>query len=120
MQNFTLYNPTTIYFGEGQIASLATALSKYKNILLTYGKGSIKQNGVYDQVMSQLKNHRVIEFAGIEPNPTYETLMQAVQIARKEKVDFILAVGGGSVVDGTKFISPKSAIPCLFINNPRD
>lgn len=105
MQNFTLYNPTKIYFGKGQIASLTTALEEHKNILITYGKGSIKQNGVYDQVLANLQQRRFIEFGGIEPNPTYETLMQAVQIARDKKIDFILAVGGGSVLDGTKFIS---------------
>lgn len=105
MQNFTLYNPTKIYFGKGQIASLTTALEEHKNILITYGKGSIKQNGVYDQVLANLQQRSFVEFGGIEPNPTYETLMQAVQIARDKKIDFILAVGGGSVLDGTKFIS---------------
>ena len=72
--------------------------------MMTYGGGSIKKNGVYDQVMSALKGHSVIEFSGIEPNPHYETLMKAVEIIKREQVDFLLAVGGGSVIDGTKFI----------------
>ena len=105
MQNFILYNPTKIYFGQGQIASLNTALGQHHNILITYGQGSIKRNGVYDQVIANLKPRNYIDFAGVEPNPTYETLMQAVEIARQNKIDFILAVGGGSVLDGTKFIS---------------
>lgn len=110
MQNFIFHNPTKIYFGTGQIAALSAAIPANKQtIMITYGKGSIKQNGVYDQVIAALKKRSskttIIEFAGIEPNPTYETLMQAVQLARSNKVDFILAVGGGSVIDGTKFIS---------------
>ena len=72
---------------------------------MTYGGGSIFRNGVYDQVKEALQNVEVIEFGGIEPNPRFETLMKAVEIIRKEKIDFILAVGGGSVIDGTKFIS---------------
>jgi len=105
MKNFTLCNPTKIYFGKGQIASLSEALGNYKNILITYGKGSIKQNGIYDQVIAQLKGRIFTEFGGIEANPTYETLMQAVEIVRTKKIDFILSVGGGSVLDGTKFIA---------------
>ena len=104
MLNFTFRNPVKIIFGEGQIAALANEVPENKRILLTYGGGSIKKNGVYDQVMAALKNHTVIEFGGIEPNPTYETLLKAVDIIKKEKIDFVLAVGGGSTVDGTKFI----------------
>jgi NADP-dependent alcohol dehydrogenase len=72
---------------------------------MTYGGGSIKQNGVYDEVRAALAGHTVLEFAGIEPNPSYETLMQAVALVKSERIDFLLAVGGGSVVDGTKFIA---------------
>lgn len=105
MQNFTFYNPVKIYFGKDQIAALNEAIPKGKTILFAYGKGSIKKNGVYDQAMAALKGYKIVEFSGIEPNPTYETLMKAVEVARENKVDFILAVGGGSVIDGIKFVS---------------
>jgi NADP-dependent alcohol dehydrogenase len=105
MLNFTFYNPTKILFGKSQIASIAREIPKDQRILITYGGGSIKQNGVYDQVMAALAGRTVFEFAGIEPNPTYETLMEAVRVAREKNVDFLLAVGGGSVIDGTKFIA---------------
>ncbi|MBL8259595.1 MAG: iron-containing alcohol dehydrogenase [Candidatus Competibacteraceae bacterium] len=116
MLNFSFYNPTKILFGKGQIAAIAKEIPKDQRILLTCGGGSIKRNGVYDQVMAALANRTVLEFAGIEPNPTYETLMRAVELARREKVDFLLAVGGGSVVDGTKFIA--AAVP--FAGEPWD
>jgi NADP-dependent alcohol dehydrogenase len=116
MLNFTFYNPTKILFGKDQIAKIGKEIPKDQRILLTYGGGSIKQNGVYDQVMAALAGRTVFEFAGIEPNPTYETLMKAVELARREKVDFLLAVGGGSVVDGTKFIA--AAVP--FAGEPWD
>jgi len=109
MNNFTYQNTTRIHFGKGQIARLERELMPYHKIMLLYGGGSIKQNGVYHQVMQQLKAKQVIEFGGIEANPRYETLMKAVGIARTEQVDFLLAVGGGSVIDGTKFVA--AAIP---------
>lgn len=105
MQNFTLHTPTKILFGEGQIAELGKEIPADARILITYGGGSIKRNGVLDQVHAALQGRDVREFAGIEPNPTYETLMKAVEIVRAENIDFLLAVGGGSVVDGTKFIA---------------
>ena len=105
MFNFTLENPTKIHFGKGKIAKLSTELNKEQRILLTYGSGSIKQNGVYDQVMQALKGYQVFEFGGIEANPKFETLLKALPIIRENNIDFILAVGGGSVIDGTKFIS---------------
>jgi len=105
MENFDFYNPVTILFGKGKIAELNQHIAKDAKILITYGGGSIKKNGVYDQVMSALKDYQVIEFGGIEPNPHFETLMKAVEIVRSEKIDFLLAVGGGSVLDGTKFIA---------------
>ncbi|OGT11769.1 MAG: aldehyde reductase [Gammaproteobacteria bacterium GWE2_42_36] len=117
MLNFEFYNPVKIYFGEGQIASLTTAIPKEARILITYGKGSIKKNGVYDQVKTALNGHaHVWEFEGIEPNPKYETLMKAVMLARQHQVDFLLAVGGGSIIDGTKFIA--AAVP--FEGEPWD
>jgi len=105
MNNFRYYNPTTIVFGKGTIAKLDELVNKKQKILLLYGGGSIKKNGVYDQVMKALGKRKVLEFGGIEANPDYATLMQVVEIVRKKDVDFMLAVGGGSVIDGTKFIS---------------
>lgn len=109
MFNFEYQNTTKIIFGKDQISALSAQINMSKKVLVTYGGGSIKANGVYDQVMAALSEHDVIAFGGIEPNPTYETLMQAVQLAKEENIDFLLAVGGGSVVDGTKFIA--AAIP---------
>lgn len=105
MNNFEFYCPTKIVFGKGSIAKLNELLDKNQKILMIYGGGSIKKNGVYDQVKEALKGFNVIEFSGIEPNPTYETCMKAVEIVKKENIDFLLAVGGGSVLDGTKFIA---------------
>lgn len=105
MKNFTYYNPTRIHFGKGQISKLNTELPADARILLTYGGGSIKKNGVYDQVMKAVGQRHIVEFGGIEPNPRYETLMKAVAVIREQKLDYLLAVGGGSVVDGTKFIA---------------
>lgn len=105
MQNFSYYNPTRILFGKGQIAAIAAQIPKGSKVLVTYGGGSIKQNGVYDQVKAALAGFEWHEFGGIEPNPRYETLMRAVEIVRREKVTFLLAVGGGSVCDGSKFIA---------------
>ncbi|WP_299757414.1 iron-containing alcohol dehydrogenase [uncultured Pontibacter sp.] len=104
MNNFTFYNPVKILFGKGQISAVSQEIPAGARVMMTYGGGSIKKNGVYDQVMEALKGFEVIEFSGIEPNPHYETLMQAVEIAKRQKIDFFLAVGGGSVIDGTKFI----------------
>ncbi|MGB6327356.1 MAG: iron-containing alcohol dehydrogenase [Halarcobacter sp.] len=101
-------NPTAIHFGKGQIASIIKYLSKDNKILLVYGGGSIKKNGVYDEVLSALEGYDYLEFSGVESNPTYETLSKAVELAKSEKVDFILAVGGGSVIDGSKYIAAAS------------
>ena len=105
MNNFIFQNPTKLVFGKGQIAQLATLIPAEKNIMITYGGGSIFKNGIYDQVKEALKNHNVTEFGGIEPNPEYETLMRCVKECKEKKIDFLLAVGGGSVIDGTKFIA---------------
>jgi len=105
MQNFILHTPTKILFGQDQIAGLAQQIPADARILITYGGGSVKKNGVLDQVYAALAGRNVQEFYGIEPNPTYETLMKAVDVVRAENIDFLLAVGGGSVVDGTKFIA---------------
>lgn len=116
MLNFELYNPTNYVFGKEQMAKLTDLVPKNTKILLAYGGGSIFKNGVYDQVKKALSNTELIEFGGIEPNPRYETLMKAVEIIRKENIGFILAVGGGSVIDGVKFISAA----VKFEGNPMD
>ncbi len=105
MNNFNFYNPVRILFGKGKIAEIGKYIPENARIMITYGGGSIMKNGVYDQVKAALKGKDVVEFGGIEANPRYETLMKAVEKVKAEKVDFLLAVGGGSVVDGTKFIA---------------
>ncbi|EKB04432.1 iron-containing alcohol dehydrogenase [Myroides odoratimimus] len=105
MLNFELYNPTRLLYGKGQIGEIANLIDKKSKVLVVYGGGSIKKNGVYDQVIKALEGYEVVEFSGVEPNPRYETLVKAVDLIKKEKVDFILGVGGGSVIDGVKFIS---------------
>jgi len=105
MKNFSFRNPTKLLFGKGTIAKLAAEIPVDKKLMLTFGGGSVKQNGVYNQVVEALKNHNYIEFWGIEPNPKIATLRKAVDLGKAEKVDFLLAVGGGSVLDGTKLIS---------------
>jgi NADP-dependent alcohol dehydrogenase len=105
MNNFNFYNPVKILFGKGKIAEVSKNIPADAKILMTYGGGSIFKNGVYEQVKAALKGFNVIEFGGIEPNPHYETLMKAVDVVKAEKIDYLLAVGGGSVLDGTKFIA---------------
>ncbi|MDY7574539.1 iron-containing alcohol dehydrogenase [Actimicrobium sp. CCI2.3] len=105
MNNFDYANPTHILFGKGRIADLAKVVPADARVLLLFGGGSIRNNGVLDEVHAALAGRTFHEFSGIEPNPSYENLMQAVELVRKEKIDFLLAVGGGSVIDGTKFIA---------------
>ena len=105
MLNFNFQNPTKINFGEGQINVISTEIPLDARVLVVYGGGSIKGNGVYQQVIDALTEHTWFEFSGIEPNPTYDTLMKAQAIIKAEKIDYLLAVGGGSVVDGAKFIA---------------
>lgn len=105
MLNFIYKNQTEILFGKGQMSEITSRLPENAKVLLLFGGGSIKKNGVYDQAMSALADVDVIEFGGVEPNPTYETLMQAVATAKEQNVNFILAVGGGSVIDGAKFVA---------------
>lgn len=105
MQNFSFQNITKIVFGEGQIQELANLVPAGARILVTYGGGSIKSNGVYDQVVKALEGKTWFEFSGIEPNPHYETLMRAVEMVKDNRIDFLLPIGGGSVIDGTKFIA---------------
>lgn len=110
MKNFNYANITRIVFGKGQIAKLPKLIPKNKQVLVTYGGGSIKRNGVYNQVMDALKDYSVTEFGGIEANPDFDTVVKAVDVVKKMGVDntFLLAVGGGSVADGTKFIAAAS------------
>jgi NADP-dependent alcohol dehydrogenase len=111
MENFVYHNPVKIVFGKGSIGKLDTLIPSDARVLVTYGGGSIKGNGVYDQVRRALAAFHVCEFPGIEPNPRYETCLRAVALARAEKVDFLLAVGGGSVLDATKFIAVAIPYP---------
>ncbi|MDR3141976.1 MAG: iron-containing alcohol dehydrogenase [Tannerellaceae bacterium] len=116
MNNFEFCNPVKAVFGKGTIARLPALIPEGLKVLVVYGGGSIRKNGVYEQVAGALKNFQWLEFSGIEANPHYETCMQAVELVRKEKVDFLLAVGGGSAIDATKFIA--AAVP--FEGDPWD
>ena len=109
MNNFEFKNPTKILFGKGQIEKLTNEIPQGAKVLLLYGGGSIMKNGVYDQVINALSEHSVVEFGGIPPNPEYSVMMEALQVVNKEKIDFLLAVGGGSVIDGTKFLSAAAS-----------
>ncbi len=111
MNNFIYQNPVRILFGKEQIAKLNKQIPKDAKVLLTYGGGSIFKNGVYAQVTEALKGFNVLEFGGIEPNPKFETLMKAVELCREENINYLLAVGGGSVLDGTKFIAAAVNYP---------
>ncbi|MEG0499408.1 MAG: iron-containing alcohol dehydrogenase, partial [Alistipes sp.] len=105
MDNFIFQNPTKLVFGKGMISKLAELIPADKHILITFGGGSVKHNGVYDEVAAALEGRDYIEFWGIEPNPSVETLREAIALGKEHHVDFLLAVGGGSVIDGTKLIS---------------
>ena len=105
MNNFEYCNPVRVVFGKGTISRISDLIPKDAKVLVVYGGGSIKKNGVYDQVKTALKNFNVVEFGGVEPNPQYSTLMNAVKIVKEENITFILSVGGGSTLDGSKFIA---------------
>ncbi|KMK97127.1 aldehyde reductase [Aeromonas dhakensis] len=105
MYNFQYANPTRVCFGEGQIAKLPELIPAGSRLLVLYGGGSIKQNGVYDQLTQALAGREWLEFPGIGANPQYDQLMEAVALVKRERIDFLLAVGGGSVVDGSKFVA---------------
>ncbi|MFM2586792.1 iron-containing alcohol dehydrogenase [Vibrio sp. TBV020] len=105
---FTYVNPTQIQFGQGQIQSIKSIIPHDSKVIVIYGGGSIKRNGVYDQVVEALEGFEWVEFSGVEPNPTKETLDKAVAMVKEQGVDFILAVGGGSVIDGSKYVAAAS------------
>lgn len=105
MKNFTFQNPTKLVFGKGQIAKLSNLIPADASLMITYGFGSVKKNGVYDQVVDAIKDRKYIEFWGIEANPHVETLRKAIDVGKENNIDFVLAVGGGSVLDGTKLIA---------------
>ncbi|MDF7809370.1 iron-containing alcohol dehydrogenase [Pontiellaceae bacterium B12219] len=109
MNNFDFYNPTRILFGENRVASIDEYIPGDARVLVLYGGESARRTGTLDEVKQALGKRTVFEFGGIEPNPQFDTLMKAVELARSEQVDFLLAVGGGSVIDGTKFVA--AAIP---------
>ena len=105
MNNFSLQLPTQLFFGKDQHRELAKLIPLEAKVLMTYGGGSIKKNGIYNKVTAALKDHNVIEFGGIEANPQFSTLLKALKVIKDEKITFLLAVGGGSVIDGTKFLA---------------
>lgn len=104
MENFIFANPVKIIFGKNTISNISKEIPQGSKVLITYGGGSIKKNGVYDQVVQALNKNEYFEFSGIEPNPHYETCMKAVSLIKEKGIDYVLAVGGGSVIDATKFI----------------
>ncbi|OXI48589.1 iron-containing alcohol dehydrogenase [Burkholderia aenigmatica] len=114
MQNFSYYNPTRIVFGEGTVSRLDDLIPRDARVLVLYGGESARKNGTLDEVRAALGAREIQEFGGIEPNPTYETLMKAVAQVSASRIDFLLAVGGGSVIDGTKFV----AAAALFDGEP--
>ena len=111
MLNFDYYNPTQIVFGKGSVARLSQLVPAHARVLVLYGGGSAERNGTLAEVEEALGERTVQRFGGIEPNPSYETLMEAVALIRREKLDFLLAVGGGSVIDGTKFVAAAVYYP---------
>ncbi|MBI2258491.1 MAG: iron-containing alcohol dehydrogenase [Flavobacteriia bacterium] len=110
MNSFEYYNPTKIIFGKNQLSKLPQLINEFqaKKILLVYGGGSIEKTGLLNQIITQLSLFEIHLFKGVEANPEYRTLMKAVEVVREKQIDFILAVGGGSVIDGVKFISGAS------------
>lgn len=114
MQNFEFHNPTTIVFGRDTLTRLATLVPQNARVMILYGGESARRHGTLDEVRSALGDRFQVEFGGIEPNPSFETLMEAVALVHAERVDFLLAVGGGSVIDGTKFV----AAAVLFDGDP--
>ena len=105
MNNFSFQNPTKLIFGKNTISQISNEIPSGSKVMVTFGGGSVRKNGVYDQVKQALEKYDTVEFWGIEPNPSIETLRKAIALGKEEKVNFLLAVGGGSVIDGTKLIA---------------
>lgn len=105
MLNFDYYNPVRIIFGKDRLDAVNQYVPKDARVLITHGGGSARRTGLLDRVKAALRDRTVFEFGGIEPNPRYETLIKAMDVVRNEKINYLLAVGGGSVIDGTKFIA---------------
>lgn len=116
MNNFEFGNPVKVVFGKGTIARLSQLIPADSKVMMVYGGGSIKRNGIYEQVKEALAGFAVTEFGGIEANPHYETCMKAVDVIRREGINYLLAVGGGSVIDATKFM----AVATFFEGDPWD
>ena len=110
MNNFSIENPVKIIFGKDTIKKVSSEIAINNNVLLIYGGGSIKKNGVYEQVTNALKDYKLTEFQGIEANPTFETCMKVVALIKEKNINYLLAVGGGSVIDATKFIAAAACI----------
>ncbi len=120
MLNFTFYNPTRVIFGKGVIRQIAGEIPKDARVLITYGGQSAQRYGILNEVKAALADYDLTEFGGIGPNPEYETLLEGIALAREKKIDFLLAVGGGSVIDGTKFMAaaiPFDGEPFLLLDN---
>lgn len=122
MNDFIYDIPVTVYFGKDQLKNLTTELKKYgKNVLMTYGGGSIKKSGLYDKVINEIKKAdlNLFELSGIEPNPRIESVRKGAQICKEEHIDVLLAVGGGSTLDATKFMAAGACVdhdPWLFLS----
>lgn len=116
MNNFNFHNPTQIIFGKDRLSELINYIPAEAKVLIIYGGGSVEKNGTLQKVRHALSTYPVLEFGGIEPNPRFETLMKAVELIKKQNIDFLLAVGGGSVMDGTKFIS----LAAKYNGNPEE
>lgn len=117
MNNFEFCNPVKVVFGKGMISRLPAQIPAASKVLMLYGGGSIKKNGIYEQVKNAMVDFSLFEFGGIEPNPSYETCLRAIEVVKANQIDFLLAVGGGSVIDATKFVS---AAVCFEGDDPWD
>jgi len=111
MENFIYRNPTEILFGKGMIAEIASRVPADRPVLMVWGGGSIKKNGVYEQVKAALARHKLVEFGGIEPNPLHEMCMKALAVVKDKGIKFLLAVGGGSVLDAAKYVAAAAVFP---------
>ncbi|MEE9913076.1 MAG: iron-containing alcohol dehydrogenase [Deltaproteobacteria bacterium] len=120
MLNFTFHNPTKVIFGQDSIKLISSEIPRNARVMITYGQESAKKYGVLDEVKAALQGCELTDFGGIEPNPEYEMLVKGISLARQKKIDYLLAIGGGSVIDGTKFMSaaiPFKDDPSLLLEN---